>query len=86
MKKIIALHKNDDETCITLTRLASQLTRYDMNLAKYHLNNAIKLAAELNNTRALSASYSQMVSIYYNTGMPDSAHYYLKKGALDPDF
>ncbi|MEO6151233.1 MAG: tetratricopeptide repeat protein [Mucilaginibacter sp.] len=80
LKNVIALHKNDDEACATLNRLASQLTRYDMNLAKQYVNSAIKLATGLNNTGALSASYSHMVTIYFNTGMPDSAHYFLKKG------
>ena len=63
-----------------LNKLANQLTRYDMNLAKFYSISSIKLASRLNHQFGLSAAYAVLVTIgYYNTGMPDSAHFYLNK-------
>src|ERR1700733_85640 len=82
LKGIVALHQNNEEECNTLNKLAAQLTRYDMKLAKFYSISCGKLASRLNYPISLSAAYSLLVTIYYNTGMPDSAHYYLDKVKL----
>jgi two-component system sensor histidine kinase UhpB len=79
LKKIISYHRNNEEEALSMFRLGVALTRYDMNLAKYTIYSSIKLATKLNAPLPLSASYAQLVSIYYNTGQPDSAHYFLNK-------
>jgi two-component system sensor histidine kinase UhpB len=79
LKKIISYHRGNEDEALTLFRLSTALTRYDMGLAKTSVYSAIKLATKINSQITLSASYSQLVSIYYNTGMADSAHYYLDK-------
>jgi len=85
LKKIIALHRNNEEECNSINRLASQLTRYDMNLAKYYLYKVIKQAPRFNNPRILSNSYMQLVSVYFNTGMPDSSRFFLNETKLIAD-
>ena len=79
LKGIVALHKNNEEECNTLNKLASMLTRTDMNLAKFYSISCGKLSSRLNYPISLSASYSLLVTIYFNSGMPDSAHFYLNK-------
>lgn len=85
LKKIIALHKNNEEECAALNKLGIQLTRYDMSLSKNYLYKAIKLATHLNAPRYLSTAYAQLVSIYYNTGMLDSSHLVLNETKLLAD-
>lgn len=85
LKKIAALHKNNEEECAALNKLGIQLTRYDMNLSKNYLYKSIKLATRLNSLRYLSTSYAQLVSIYYNTGMLDSSHFCLNETKLLAD-
>jgi two-component system sensor histidine kinase UhpB len=82
IKKVIAQHQNNEEEAISMMRLASLLTRYDMNQAKYHLFNGLKLGTRVNSNLALSSCYAQLVNIYYNTGKLDSAHFYLDKGKV----
>jgi signal transduction histidine kinase len=50
-----------------------------MKLAKFYSISCGKLASRLNYPIILSSSYSILVTIYFNTGMPDSAHFYLDK-------
>jgi hypothetical protein len=85
LKKIIALHKNNEEECTNLNKLGIQLTRYDMNLSKNYLYKSIKLAIHLNAPRYLSTAYAQLVSIYYNTGMLDSSRFCLGETKLLAD-
>jgi two-component system sensor histidine kinase UhpB len=85
LKKIIALHRNNEEESITMNKLASLLTRYDMNLAKYYSYRAIKMGPRFNNPRILSTAYAQLVSIYFNTGMLDSSRFFLNETKLMAD-
>jgi|GEM_PF-407453 len=85
LKKAIAAHKNTEEECITMNRLSSALTRYDMNAAKNYSYKVIKLAPRFNLPRLLSNAYSQLVTIYFNTGMIDSSRFCLNEAKLLAD-
>jgi two-component system sensor histidine kinase UhpB len=82
LKKVIALHKNTEEEGSSMNKLSSLLTRYDMNAAKYYSYKTIKLGSRFNSPRLLSTAYSQLVSIYYNTGMMDSSKFFLNETKL----
>jgi len=85
LKRVIASHKNTDEECVSMNRLSSALTRYDMNAAKNYSYKVIKLAPRFNLPRLLSNAYSQLVTIYFNTGMIDSSRFCLNEAKLLAD-
>ncbi|WP_295793771.1 tetratricopeptide repeat-containing sensor histidine kinase [Mucilaginibacter sp.] len=79
LKKVIATHKNTEEECISMNRLSSALTRYDMNAAKNYSYKVLKLAPRFNLPRLLNNAYCQLVTIYFNTGMIDSSRFCLNE-------
>ncbi|MEO6977897.1 MAG: ATP-binding protein [Mucilaginibacter sp.] len=85
LKKAIVAHKNTEEECVTMNRLSSALTRYDMTAAKNYSYKVIKLAPRFNLPRLLSNAYAQLVTIYFNTGMIDSSRICLNEAKLLAD-
>lgn len=91
LQQIIALGKYDKEHAKAMNTLAMEYLRSDIEKAKNILQQTILLGKSLNDDRALSASYSQMVTILQNSANLDSAGYYLSllerigKEAAGPD-
>ncbi len=86
LKAIIALNRQDEETARNMNFLSFEYVRTDIEEAKKYLWKAKYLGELLGNSRTLSASYSQLTSIYQNQAEIDSAEIYLsrlKKLALE---
>jgi len=77
LQQIIAFGKWDRQQAKAMNTLATEYLRTDMEKAKVLLFQAISLGKNLGDERALSASYSQMVTIHQNSGKQDSAVHYL---------
>lgn len=79
LKKVIATEKDASEKLWSMVKLTNELIRYDPVQAKNNVILTLKLSSKLNNTVALSASYAQLCSIFYNGGEMDSAKVCLDK-------
>ena len=77
LEQIISLGKKDIEEAKAYNAIANKLLRNDFNGAKAHLNVAVSLGKNLQSSRVLSNSYSQLVIIFHNTGNIDSAAYFI---------
>jgi tetratricopeptide (TPR) repeat protein len=77
LESIIAMNKQDVATAKSMNNLAMEYVRNDVKKAKQYSWSAILLGRQLEHDRTLSAAYSQLVSIYQNEGLLDSALVYL---------
>ncbi len=77
LQQIIALGKSDRQQAKAMNTLATEYLRTDIEKAKAILYQTVSLGKTIKDSRALSASYSQLVTIHQNSGKQDSAAYYL---------
>ena len=77
LEAMVAQQKNDIAEGRSITTLAKEYMRTDQVKAKELFYDAMKSGNQLNDSRTLSATYSQMVTIFQNTGSIDSALFYL---------
>jgi two-component system, NarL family, sensor histidine kinase UhpB len=75
--QVIAKHPRDTNEIKTLHRLSIEFMRKDINKAMSYLHQMITLAKLLNTDFGLSSGYSGLVGVHQNTGLLDSAQYYL---------
>jgi two-component system, NarL family, sensor histidine kinase UhpB len=75
--QVIANHPRDTNEIKTLNRLSTEFMRKDINKAKSYLYQLVTLAKALNTDFGLSSGYSGLVGVHQNTGLLDSALYYL---------
>jgi two-component system, NarL family, sensor histidine kinase UhpB len=75
--RIVATHPRDTNEIKTLHRLGVEFMRKDVNKAKSYFHQEVTLAKSLRTDFGLSSGYSGLVGMHQNTGLLDSAQYYL---------
>ena len=79
LKQIVALQKHDTVELNALLNLSNEFLRRDLSLAKQYSSELIKLANNPTEVKWLSAAYNYLITIYQQTGKPDSSRYFLAR-------
>ena len=77
LQKIIAENRLDSAQLQLRLKLSDEYSRVNMVQAKRALYTTMLLAHQLKQSKILGSAYAQMVTLQTNTGVPDSAEYYL---------
>jgi hypothetical protein len=77
--QVAANHPHDTLGIKALVQLSTEVGRHDLAKVKTYSLQALGIANSLKTTVGVSAIYAHLTNYYSNSGMPDSAHYYLKQ-------
>lgn len=79
LKQIVAFQKHDTVELNALLNLSNEFLRRDLSLAKQYSFELVKLADSPTEAKWLSGAYNYLITIYYQTGKPDSSRYFLAR-------
>lgn len=82
LEYLVNQHPQDSIGAKTLLFLAVEYSRTDVPKAKKFLQQLISLAKYLEEPKRLSGAYSLLTQLHQNTGLYDSAQYYLNQNML----
>ena len=79
LQQIVSLQRHDTVELEALLTLANEYLRRDMSIAKRYSFNVVALADLPSETKWLSGAYNYLITVYQQTGKPDSAKYFLAR-------
>jgi tetratricopeptide (TPR) repeat protein len=79
LQQVVASHPHDTTGIKALINLATEVGRQDLSKVKTYAFQALKIAHSLQTDVGLSGIYAHLTNYYSNSGMPDSARYYLQQ-------
>jgi two-component system, NarL family, sensor histidine kinase UhpB len=77
LRQIVALQRHDTIELEALLSMANEYLRKDMAMAKRYSLEVAALADSPSKAKWLGAAYNYLVTVYQQTGKPDSARYFL---------
>lgn len=79
LQQIVALQKHDTIELRALLSLANEFLRKDLSTTKRYCFEIIKYADSKSEVKWLGGAYNYLVSVYQQTGKPDSARHFLAR-------
>ncbi|HET9053473.1 MAG TPA: tetratricopeptide repeat protein, partial [Cyclobacteriaceae bacterium] len=77
LQQLVALQQHDTVELGALLSLANEFLRKDLSIAKQYSFDIVSLADSPSEAKWLGSAYNYLVSIFQQTGKPDSARYFL---------
>lgn len=79
LQQIVTLNRQDTVHLEALLQLSNEFMRRDLSVAKKYASTVIVLADSPAEAKWLSGGYNYLITIYQQTGKPDSSLYFLKQ-------
>jgi two-component system, NarL family, sensor histidine kinase UhpB len=77
LNKVITEYKDEAEVARAYNALGYEYTRKDVARARMYFGKAVTIGKKIKNFKRISSSYSALVYLFHDIGMPDSALYYI---------
>lgn len=79
LQQIVALHRHDTTELRALLSLANEFLRKDLSMTKRYSFQIVTQANAQSEAKWLGGAYNYLITVYQQTGQPDSARYFLAR-------